>query len=124
MLRLAWALGAGVARPRRDRGRDHARLAALGGDARAPRRHRGQLARVTARTPHFCISESPRFVGRAVAALAADPEVARWNGASLSAGQLAPVYGFTDLDGTQPDCWRYLVEVQEAGLPADDAGYR
>ena len=77
-----------------------------------------------ARTPHFCISETPRFVGRAVAALAADLDVARWNGQSLSSGQLAQVYGFTDLDGTQPDCWRYLVEVDEAGLPADDAGYR
>jgi NAD(P)-dependent dehydrogenase (short-subunit alcohol dehydrogenase family) len=78
----------------------------------------------TARVPHFVISESPRFVGRAIAALAADPDVARWNGQSVSAGQLAPIYGFTDVDGTQPDCWRYLVEVQEAGLPADDTGYR
>jgi NAD(P)-dependent dehydrogenase (short-subunit alcohol dehydrogenase family) len=78
----------------------------------------------TERTPHFCISESPRFVGRAVAALAADPDLARWNGDSLSSGQLAQVYGFTDTDGTRPDCWRYLVEVQEAGLPADDTGYR
>ena len=74
--------------------------------------------------PHFCISESPRFVGRAVAALATDPDVHRWTGQSLSSGQLAQVYGFTDLDGTRPDCWRYLVEVQEAGLPADDTGYR
>ena len=78
----------------------------------------------TERTPHFCISESPAFVGRAVAALAADPDVARWNGQSLSSGGLAQVYGFTDTDGTRPDCWRYLVEVQEAGLPADDTGYR
>ena len=39
--------------------------------------------------PHFAISETPAFVGRAVAALAADPEVARWNGQSLSSGQLA-----------------------------------
>jgi NAD(P)-dependent dehydrogenase (short-subunit alcohol dehydrogenase family) len=78
----------------------------------------------TERTPHFCISESPRFVGRAVAALAGDPEVARWNGQSLSSGQLAQVYGFTDLDGTQPDCWRYMVEVIEAGGPPGDAGYR
>ena len=69
--------------------------------------------------PHFCISESPRFVGRAVAALAADPDVHRWTGQSLSSGELAQVYGFTDLDGTRPDCWRYLVEVQEAGLPAE-----
>ncbi|WP_405988842.1 SDR family oxidoreductase [Streptomyces sp. NBC_00986] len=74
--------------------------------------------------PHFAISETPRYVGRAVAALAADPEVARWNGQSLSSGGLAPVYGFTDLDGSRPDAWRYLVEVQDAGKPADVTGYR
>lgn len=74
--------------------------------------------------PHFSISESPHYVGRAVAALAADPEVSRWNGKSLSSGQLAKVYGFTDLDGSQPDCWRYITEVQDAGKPADVTGYR
>jgi NAD(P)-dependent dehydrogenase (short-subunit alcohol dehydrogenase family) len=74
--------------------------------------------------PHFAISETPRFVGRAVAALAQDPERARWNGQSLSSGQLAKVYGFTDIDGSRPDAWRYLVEVQDAGKPADVAGYR
>src|SRR5688500_16820577 len=74
--------------------------------------------------PHFAISESPAFVGRAVAALAADPDVSRWNGMSLSSGQLAKEYGFTDLDGSQPDAWRYLVEVQDAGKPADVTGYR
>jgi NAD(P)-dependent dehydrogenase (short-subunit alcohol dehydrogenase family) len=78
----------------------------------------------TAKQPHFVISESPHYVGRAVAALAADPEVARWNGQSLSSGQLAQVYGFTDLDGSQPDAWRYIREVQEAGRPADATGYR
>jgi NAD(P)-dependent dehydrogenase (short-subunit alcohol dehydrogenase family) len=77
-----------------------------------------------ARQPHFAISESPAFVGRAVAALAADPERARWNGQTLSSGQLAQVYGFTDLDGSRPDAWRYLVEVQDAGKPADVTGYR
>ena len=77
-----------------------------------------------AQVPHFVISETPRYVGRAVSALAADPQVARWNGQSVSSGQLAQVYGFTDLDGSQPDCWRYLLEVQEAGKPADAAGYR
>jgi NAD(P)-dependent dehydrogenase (short-subunit alcohol dehydrogenase family) len=76
------------------------------------------------RVPHFAISETPRYVGRAVAALAADPDVARWNGASLSSGGLAQVYGFTDLDGSRPDAWRYLVEVQDAGKPADTTGYR
>jgi NAD(P)-dependent dehydrogenase (short-subunit alcohol dehydrogenase family) len=78
----------------------------------------------TARVPHFAISETPRFVGRAVAALAADPDRARWNGWSLSSGELAQVYGFTDHDGSRPDAWRYLVEVQERGLPADTTGYR
>ena len=74
--------------------------------------------------PHFAISESPAYVGRAVAALAADPDAARWNGQSLSSGQLAKLYGFTDLDGSQPDAWRYMVEVQDAGKPADVEGYR
>ncbi|MFI0805152.1 NAD(P)-dependent dehydrogenase, short-chain alcohol dehydrogenase family [Amycolatopsis lurida] len=74
--------------------------------------------------PHFAISESPAFVGRAVAALAGDAEVARWNGKSVSSGELAKEYGFTDLDGSRPDCWRYLVEVQDPGLPADVTGYR
>jgi NAD(P)-dependent dehydrogenase (short-subunit alcohol dehydrogenase family) len=74
--------------------------------------------------PHFCVSESPLYVGRAVAALASDPDVARWNGASVSSGELAQVYGFTDTDGTRPDAWRYIVEHRDRGLPADDAGYR
>jgi NAD(P)-dependent dehydrogenase (short-subunit alcohol dehydrogenase family) len=78
----------------------------------------------TKNVPHFVISETPRFVGRAVAALAADPDRARFNGQSLSSGGLAKVYGFTDLDGSQPDAWRYIVEVQETGKPADATGYR
>jgi NAD(P)-dependent dehydrogenase (short-subunit alcohol dehydrogenase family) len=78
-----------------------------------------------ATNPHFAaISESPRFVGRAVAALAADPDVGRRNGGSFSSGGLAREYGFTDVDGSQPDCWRYMVEVQDAGRPADPTGYR
>ncbi|MGI5213155.1 SDR family oxidoreductase [Plantactinospora sp. CA-290183] len=74
--------------------------------------------------PHFVISETPAYVGRAVAALATDPDRARWSGQSLSSGQLAQVYGFTDLDGSQPDAWRYIVEVESAGRPADATGYR
>ncbi|HEY3572722.1 MAG TPA: SDR family oxidoreductase [Arthrobacter sp.] len=78
-----------------------------------------------ATNPHFAaISESPRFVGRAVAALAADPDVYRRTGGSFSSGGLALEYGFTDVDGSRPDCWRYLEEVQDAGLPADANGYR
>jgi NAD(P)-dependent dehydrogenase (short-subunit alcohol dehydrogenase family) len=78
----------------------------------------------TAVSPHFAISESPAFVGRAVVALAGDPDVARWTGQSLSSGGLAQVYGFTDLDGSRPDAWRYVVEVQDADKPADTTGYR
>ena len=78
----------------------------------------------TRRSPHFAISESPAYVGRAVTALAQDPGRSRWNGKSLSSGQLAKIYGFTDLDGSQPDAWRYVTEVQDAGKPADTTGYR
>ncbi len=76
--------------------------------------------------PHFAISESPVFVGRAVAALATDPQVARWNGQSLSSGGLARVYGFTDTDGSAPDAWRYLVDIEraDADTPVDAADYR
>ncbi|WP_371405929.1 SDR family oxidoreductase [Kribbella sp. NBC_00662] len=78
----------------------------------------------TEKVPHFAISESPSYVGRAVAALAADPDVVRWNGKSTSSGELAQLYGFTDLDGSRPDAWRYIVEVESAGKPADTTGYR
>lgn len=53
----------------------------------------------------FAQSESPRYVGRAVAALAADEARGRWNQASVTSAQLARAYGFTDLDGAQPDVW-------------------
>jgi NAD(P)-dependent dehydrogenase (short-subunit alcohol dehydrogenase family) len=78
----------------------------------------------TADRPHFAISESPVLVGRAAAALAADPDVARWNGQSLSSGQLAKEYDFTDADGSRPDAWRYIEEVESKGKPADVTGYR
>ena len=45
-------------------------------------------------------------------------------GQSLSSGQLAKVNGFTDLDGSQPDAWRYVVDVQDAGKAAHVTGYR
>ena len=73
--------------------------------------------------PDFLLSESPRFVGRAVVALASDPDRARWNQQSLNSGQLAREYGFTDLDGSQPDIWRYLVD-SERGSAGELADYR
>ena len=67
--------------------------------------------------PGFAASETPRFVGRAVAALAADDGRARWNQRSVTAGELAREYGFTDLDGTQPDAWAQpLTDDPSAGL--------
>jgi NAD(P)-dependent dehydrogenase (short-subunit alcohol dehydrogenase family) len=74
--------------------------------------------------PHFCISESPTYVARTIVALASDPGVARYAGKVLSSAELARTYGVTDTDGTQPDCWRYLVEIQLAGRPATELGYR
>ncbi|RBM19841.1 SDR family oxidoreductase [Streptomyces sp. PT12] len=73
-----------------------------------------------AKDPHFAISESPAFVGRAAAALAADPDVSRWNGRSLSSGQLSREYGFTDADGSRPDAWAYLSQVFKGETPNPD----
>jgi NAD(P)-dependent dehydrogenase (short-subunit alcohol dehydrogenase family) len=50
----------------------------------------------------FSRAESPRFTGRAVAALAADADALRWSGRALAARELADSYGFTDVDGRLP----------------------
>lgn len=72
--------------------------------------------------PGFAVAESPAYVGRAVAALAADAGRNRWNGQSLSSGQLAKEYGFTDADGSQPDAWGFML-ADETGDP-DVEDYR
>jgi NAD(P)-dependent dehydrogenase (short-subunit alcohol dehydrogenase family) len=74
--------------------------------------------------PEFALSESPRYVGRAVAALAADPDRARWNQASVDSGRLALEYGFTDIDGSRPDVWRFISEVREPDDAANLDDYR
>ena len=63
--------------------------------------------------PDFAFSETPRYVGRAITSLASDPNRARWNQQSLSAGELAKVYGFTDVDGTSPDIWQRMEENEQ-----------
>jgi NAD(P)-dependent dehydrogenase (short-subunit alcohol dehydrogenase family) len=73
--------------------------------------------------PDFALSESPRYVGRAVAALATDPDRNRWNQRSVTSAELAHEYGFTDLDGSRPDIWRYF-EAGERGLQANLGDYR
>lgn len=73
----------------------------------------------------FAISESPRYIGRAVAALAADPDVSRWSGQALSSGVLAKHYGFTDLDGSQPEVSRFFSDAYFGDQKdADVADYR
>jgi NAD(P)-dependent dehydrogenase (short-subunit alcohol dehydrogenase family) len=71
------------------------------------------------------VAGASRAAGRGIAVqLGAAGATVYCNGQSLSSGQLAKVYGFTDLDGSQPDAWRYVIEVQDAGKPADVTGYR
>jgi NAD(P)-dependent dehydrogenase (short-subunit alcohol dehydrogenase family) len=74
--------------------------------------------------PDFALSESPRYIGRAIAALAADPDRGKWNQKSVSSGELARHYGFTDIDGSRPDIWRYMAEVGAGGTVADWSEYR
>ncbi len=99
---------------RRHRRRCHAGLAALGDDARQLGRHGGQLAhragpRSLRRLPPLPrdspYRRSPRYVGRGVAAIAADENRSRWNQRSVTSAELAREYGFTDIDGHQPDGW-------------------
>ncbi len=64
-----------------------------------------------AKDPHFAFSESPAYVGRAIAALAADPEVGARTGRAWSTWELAREYGFRDADGSRPDWGGHLREV-------------
>jgi NAD(P)-dependent dehydrogenase (short-subunit alcohol dehydrogenase family) len=64
--------------------------------------------------PDFAMSETPRYVGRGVVALALDPERSRWNQRSVTSAQLARDYGFTDVDGSQPDSWQ---QIMQSGKP-------
>ena len=60
--------------------------------------------------PHFIASETPFYIGRAVAALASDPNVFKKSGCVLSTWNLVPEYGFTDIDGRQPNWGKYFAE--------------
>lgn len=76
---------------------------------------------------HFSMAESPHYVGRAVAALAKDPDVSRWSGQALSSWRLMREYGFADLDGTRPDWGRWYDDIFGKGLDphsVDPADYR
>ncbi|MFB6879090.1 SDR family oxidoreductase [Streptomyces sp. NPDC056323] len=76
-----------------------------------------------AQEPGFAIAESPHYLARTVAALAADPDrAARWNGKSTSSAELARTYDVRDIDGSQPDAWAYFEDIGHGGKdsPADD----
>ncbi len=78
----------------------------------------------TKKDPHFIASETPFYVGRAVAALAADPNVTAKNGRVFSSWQLAKEYGFKDEDGRQPDWGKYFQETFGRSYSvADEAAY-
>ncbi|SNY72294.1 SDR family oxidoreductase [Paractinoplanes atraurantiacus] len=78
-----------------------------------------------AQEPHFAIAESPHYLARGVAALAADPDRAsRWNGRSVSSGDLAKAYDVRDVDGTQPDSIAYFEDVVYGGKQASPDDYR
>lgn len=64
----------------------------------------------TKKDKHFIASETPYFVGRAVAALAADPNVAKKAGGVYASWTLSDEYGFTDIDGNRPHWGRYFAE--------------
>jgi hypothetical protein len=74
--------------------------------------------------PHFVMSETPHYLGRGVAALAADADVARFSGQTLSSWRLMHEYGFADLDGSRPDWGRWMADVVGTGKDpaAVDAG--
>ncbi len=71
------------------------------------------------KVPGFAISESPAYVARGLAALAADADHGRFAGRVLTSWDLAEAYGVTDTDGSQPDCWGYIarhgIERQDGG---------
>ncbi|KIQ66432.1 short-chain dehydrogenase [Kitasatospora griseola] len=75
--------------------------------------------------PTFAIAESPQYLARGVAALAADPRRAeRWNRKSTSSAELARVYGVTDVDGSRPDAWAYFEAMGERGDSVSAEDYR
>ncbi|MFD4509993.1 SDR family oxidoreductase [Streptomyces sp. NPDC058457] len=80
---------------------------------------------VVDREPDFAIAESPHYLARGVAALAADPDrAARWNGRSASSADLARAYGVRDVDGSRPDALAYFEEVTYGGKDGSPDDYR
>ncbi|WP_285500403.1 SDR family oxidoreductase [Actinokineospora sp. NBRC 105648] len=80
-----------------------------------------------AKDPNYIMAETPRYLGRAIAALAADPAVSRFAGKTMASWTLMREYGFTDVDGSQPDWGRWFDDVVAKGLDpktVDATNYR
>jgi NAD(P)-dependent dehydrogenase (short-subunit alcohol dehydrogenase family) len=75
---------------------------------------------VAKKTPNFAYSETPFFVGRAVAALAADSKALRKSGGLYTSAGLAREYGFTDVDGSRPNAWPHV----KSAVPAPRTGIK
>jgi NAD(P)-dependent dehydrogenase (short-subunit alcohol dehydrogenase family) len=73
--------------------------------------------------PEFAESETPYFVGRAVAALAADPQVMKKSGRVFNSAELAAEYGFTDIDGRSPKIWEWIADSKFRYKKIDDGFY-
>ncbi|HXE57389.1 MAG TPA: SDR family NAD(P)-dependent oxidoreductase, partial [Gemmatimonadales bacterium] len=123
-IRLAYAMAAEL------RGRDVVALAVTPGFLRSEAMldHFGVTEETwreaVARDRHFAESETPYFLGRGVAALAADPDVRAKSGTVVASWELAKEYGFTDVDGRRPDWGGYFERVVggilDRGRVADD----
>jgi NAD(P)-dependent dehydrogenase (short-subunit alcohol dehydrogenase family) len=97
---IAWAFGAYLGNVLYDTAKAAAGRMAFG---MAQELRARRVVAVALALGHLGVSETPRYGGRAVAALASDPEALAKTGRTLTAGGLAREYGFTDLDGTQPE---------------------
>jgi NAD(P)-dependent dehydrogenase (short-subunit alcohol dehydrogenase family) len=77
------------------------------------------------KNPDYISSETPLFAGRAVASLAADPNIMKKSGRVFSSWGLSDEYGFTDADGSQPHWGRYAEKKYENCMnPCDDGFYK
>jgi NAD(P)-dependent dehydrogenase (short-subunit alcohol dehydrogenase family) len=107
---LAWAFGAFLGNVVYDTAKAATARLAFG----TAEQLRAQRVAVVALAPgHLGVTETPEYLGRAVAALAADPQALAKSGKLLTVGELAREYGFTDLDGTQPEPWGLPAQVQD-----------
>ena len=117
--------GQGARAPRLHRGGADAGLDALGDDARHYGVTEATWREATRRESALRRDLRDAALRRPCSRRAGRRPGGPWrNGGSFSSGGLAREYGFTDVDGSRPDCWRYMVEVQDAGLPPDPDGYR